>query len=81
MSHDGILGLLCDIQNLEPIPIESPNETETMATKSASVFLNPMLKLHHVLFVPGLNCNLISMAQLIEEHFFDITFTKKLRMI
>jgi len=65
----GFLGLLYEVQDLEPISVELPNGTETMATKTGSIFLSPKLKLKNVLFVPGLNCSLISTAQLIEEIF------------
>ena len=49
--------------------------------KRGSVQLNPNIKLRHVLYVSGLNCSLIHIAQLIEENTCDVTFTKKLCVI
>ena len=46
--------------------------------KRVLYFFSPKLNLIHVLFVPGLNCSLIPIAQLIEEDFCDVTFTKEL---
>ena len=61
----------------ESNPIELPNESLTMATKQGSIQLNPNIKLQHVLYVPGLNCSLISIEQLIKKNTCDVTFTKK----
>jgi len=72
---------ICDVCYLEPIPVELPNGTMTMATKRGTVCLSTNLKLNHILYVPGLNCSLISIAQLIEENCCDVTFTKELCVI
>ena len=77
----GFLEELCDICNMESIPVELPNGSLTMATKQGSVQLNPNIKLRHVLYVSGLNCSLIHIAQLIEENTCDVTFTNKLCVI
>jgi len=43
---------LCDVCNMESIPVELPNGSLTMATKQWSVQLNPNIKLRHLLYVP-----------------------------
>ena len=48
-----------------------------LATKEGTSILDGGLKIENVLYVPGLNCNLISISQLIDEtncvlHFTDI---------
>ena len=43
--------------------------------------LNDKLILSDVLYVPGLNCNLISIAQLIEDLCCIVIFTRKLCVI
>jgi len=58
-----------------------PNGENSVATKSGLVQLNSKILLYDVLFVPGLNCNLISIAQLINELFCTVTFTHKLCVI
>ena len=77
----GSLSLMHDIHDVELISVELPDGSVTMATKGGSISLNSKLRLNHVLYVPGLNCSLISIAQLIDENFCDVTFTKKLCVI
>jgi len=50
---------LCDIT---PVPVGMPNGTIPLANKRGSVRLNDKLMLSDVLYVPSLNCNLISIA-------------------
>jgi len=57
-----LLDSLCDVCDLESIPVELPNGSVIMATKRGTVCLSPNVKLNHVLYVPGLNCSLISIA-------------------
>ena len=75
------LDFLHNVCVLESILVELPNGSVIMATKRGTVCLSQNLKLNHVLYVPGLNCNLISIAQLIEENWYDMTFTKELCVI
>ena len=75
----GNLDQLSIVEGTRPIPIRLPNGGVSMATKC--VQLSSRLTLHGVLFVPDLDCNLISIAQLIEELFYTVTFTKKLCVI
>ena len=54
-----------------------PNRVVTFANKRGSIRLNEKLVLNDVLFMPSLNCNLISIAQLIEDLCCTVTFTHK----
>ena len=64
---------------LQPIvasPIGLPDGQSVVATVVGRVLLPRGLSLHHVLCVPSLTCNLISLSQLIDEincivHFSD----------
>jgi len=73
--------MMYDVHDVEPIPVELANGTMTIITKRSSIILNSKLRLDHVLFLPGLNCSLISIAQLIDEDYCDVTFTKKFCLI
>ena len=50
----------CDI--IMPCPVGLPNRAETKALKEGTMTLGEKLKLRHVLFVPKLKCNLISVS-------------------
>ena len=73
--------VLCDAHDVGSILVELHNGIMTMAIKRGSMALNPKLALNHVLYVPRLNYSLIFMAQLIDEKFCDVTFTKKFYVI
>ena len=74
----GNLAQLSNVEHTRPIPIRLPNGGYSMTIKHGSVQFSPKLTLHDVLFVPNLDSSLISIAQLIEEVFYTVTFTKKL---
>jgi len=69
--------LLSHIREIDVVPVGMPNGIITDANKRGSVRLNDKLMLHDVLFVPSLNCNLISIAQLIENLYCTVTLTRK----
>ena len=73
----GNLSLLSNIREIVAVPVGMPNGAISYANKQGSVRLNNKLVLHDVLFVPSLNCNLISIAQLIEDLYCTVTFTYK----
>jgi len=73
--------MCCDIHDVESILIKLQNGSMTMETKRGLIALSPKMRLSHVLYVTGLNCNLISTAQLIEQSFCDVTFMKKFCVI
>jgi len=66
---------------MEAIPVELPNESETLAIKKGMVHLSSKLILNNVLFVPGLNCNSISIVQLVDDNICEVTFNKRLCVI
>jgi len=76
-----MLSMLKEVQEIEAILVGLPNGAETLAIKKGAVQLNLKLILNNVLFVPGLNCNLISIAQLIDGNICEVTFTKKFCVI
>jgi len=78
---EGHLKKLSKVQDMQPILIDIPNGENSIETKSGLVHLNSKIVLYDVLFVPGLNCNLISIAQLINELFCTVTSTHKLCVI
>jgi hypothetical protein len=58
-----------------------PNGTRTYATKEGMVTIGDKLMLKHVLFVPNLNCNLISISQLLQDADYIVYFTKTMCVI
>jgi len=62
------------------MPIGMPNGT-ALANKHGFVKLNEKLMLGDVLYVLSLSCNLISIAQLIDDLCCSLTFTSKLCVI
>ena len=77
----GNLHLLSNVVDIEPIPVGMQNGAIVLANKHGSVKLNEKLSLRDVLFVPSLKCNLISIAQPIEDICCIVTFTRKLYVI
>ena len=75
------LSLLRDVQDMDAVLVELPNGSETLAIKKGMVHLSSNLILNNVLFVPGLNCNLISIAQLVDDNICEVTFNKRLCVI
>ena len=52
-----------------------PNGERVIATKEGTVILDGGLRLENVLYVPKLNCNLISVSQMIDEKYCVVQFT------
>ena len=63
-----MISLLHDVENISPIRVELPNGSKTLAIKREIASVDSKLTLHNVVFVPGLSCNLISIAQLVEDN-------------
>lgn len=59
--------LLSNVHEASSIHVELPNGETTLATKKGLVHLNSQIVLKDVLYVPQLCCNLISIAQLIND--------------
>ena len=74
----GTYECLTDLRSITPCPVGLPNGEETMALKEGTVNLGEKLKLRHVLFVPKLKCNLISVSQLVDDSNFVVQFTNKI---
>ena len=65
---------LFDIHNVS-CPVGLPNGKSVTATKEGSIYFSKNLILKHVLFVPELCCNLISVSQLIDDLQCTVQFT------
>jgi len=77
----GDLRLLLNVYNIATIPVGLPNKKIVFASKRGMVRLSPKLILNDVLFVHYLKCNLISIAQLVEDLYCTVTFNCKLCVI
>jgi len=53
--------------DIHPILMNMPNGQRSVASKQGMVKLSSIITLYDVLFVSGLTCNLISIAQLIND--------------
>ena len=73
----GNLSLLTNVVNIDPIPVSKANGSITYAAKRGSVVLNSTLILQDVIYVPNLDCNLISAGPLVDEIYCMVTFFKK----
>ena len=73
----GRLDCLSHVEDMMECPVGLPNGEQTAATKEGKVELNDELKLANVLYVPSLQCNLVSISQLIDEIDCIVYFTKK----
>lgn len=58
---------LFDIHDIVAYTVELPDGQKLVATKTGSVRLMEGLHLKNVLYVPKLNCNLISVTQLTDD--------------
>ncbi|KAL6336644.1 hypothetical protein AAG906_035958 [Vitis piasezkii] len=63
----GDLSWLFDTIALFECPVGLPNGESVVATQSGSVRLSNNITLKNVLYVPKLNCNLLSVSQLIDD--------------
>ena len=74
----GELELLRNVVDIALVPVGLADGSIAHATKRGSIQLNSTLILGDVLYVPSLDCNLISIYQLLDELCCMVTFTKKL---
>lgn len=77
----GNIGLMSDVQDVVGCPIGLPDGRESIAKKEGTVELNDHLRLHNVLYVPNLQCNLISASQLVRQWNCEILVTDKFCLI
>jgi len=79
--------MTCDLKKLSKlhdvhlILVKMSNGQSYVARKQGVAKLNPNIILYDVLFVPGLTCNLMSIALLINDSACTVTFTPKLYVI
>ena len=67
-----------DVTLIPPCPVSLPNGAQAFATKEGRVCLSDKLILEHVLFVPELTCNLISVSKLIDDSNCYVRFNSTL---
>ncbi|XP_010257798.1 PREDICTED: uncharacterized protein LOC104597773 [Nelumbo nucifera] len=77
----GNLESMRDIKNIIPCSVGLPDGKATIAEKEGTIALDDHLKLTSVLYVPSLNCKLLSVSQLIEESNYIVQFTNKFCVI
>ena len=63
----GNLNHMHELRDIQSCPVGLPNGQHTTTIKEGSVVLDGGLKLTNVLYVPKLNCNLISVSQMMDE--------------
>ncbi|XP_021732478.1 uncharacterized protein LOC110699281 [Chenopodium quinoa] len=72
---------LQDVQSIIPYPVGLPDGAKALATKEGRVVLEDGITLENVLFVPQLNCNLISVSKLIDDSNCFVRFTNSLCVV
>ncbi|XP_010242510.1 PREDICTED: uncharacterized protein LOC104586844 [Nelumbo nucifera] len=77
----GNLNVLVNTYDVAPCPIRLPNGAHTEAVKEGIVELGKNFKLLHILYIPKLNCNLLSVGWLLRDIDCIVTFTNKLCVI
>lgn len=68
----GKIELLTDLHEILPCLVTLPNGENAYAVKEESLFWGG--NMHHVLFVPNMNCTLIYVAKLLHELNCTVTF-------
>jgi len=74
----GDLEILSGLRDVPNCPVGMPNGNKAIATKEGTIDLNGNISLKNVLYVPGLNCNPISVSQIINDLDSIVQFTKQL---
>lgn len=77
----GDLKQLRDVREIPSCPVGMPNGVTSVAANDGTVALGKNLVLKNVLYVPNLQCNLISFSQLLDESIYHIQFTANLCFI
>ncbi|XP_021721334.1 uncharacterized protein LOC110688883 [Chenopodium quinoa] len=75
------LSSLTNVTHVDHCPVGLPDGKYANASKIGSVILDGGLMIKNVLYVPQLNCNLISASQLIDESNCVMQFTNKFCVI
>ncbi len=74
----GTYACLSELHDIVLCPVGLPNGEESIALKEGTVFFGGELKLQHVLFVPNLKCNMISISQLLNDLNLVVQITNKI---
>lgn len=74
----GDVSLLTDLYDISPRPITFADESHVLATQCGVLKLSDKLVLSDVLFVPNLNCTLLSIAKLLKQTRCFAVFTDAL---
>lgn len=77
----GNIDLFYDIHEIPSEPVGLPNGKSTTATKEGRVKISDDIIWENVLYVPALNCNLMSVSQFLEKQKFIVFFTNKICVI
>ena len=77
----GNLNHMHELRDIQSCPVELPNGQHTITIKEGSMVLNGGLKFTNILYVPKLNCNLISVSQMMDELKCVVQFTDKLCVV
>ena len=77
----GNLTCMVNVRKIKNCPVGLPNGKDANATHEGSVIIDGVLQLNNVLFVPQLNCNLISVTQLIDDSNCVVQITNTLCVI
>ncbi|XP_074264291.1 uncharacterized protein LOC141586820 [Silene latifolia] len=82
-SHhmSGCLKFFTNLRNIAPLSVGLPNGDLTIATQSGDVYLSSRLILSNVLYAPNLNCNLISVSNLLIDTTLTIQFSHNFCLI
>jgi len=70
-----------ELRDIQSCPIGLSNGQHITSIKKGSMVLDGGLKLNNVLYVPELNCNLISVSQMMDELKCVVQFTNKLCVV
>jgi len=66
-----------EVKSIRPTPICLPNGAHTLAEKQGTLALGENVSLKEVLYVPELNCNLLSVAKLCKDLKCAVTFVSE----
>lgn len=81
MHVTGNIKLLSNLVNIPECPVGLPDGNKSFASKCGKARLSHGLVLKNVLYVPQLNCNLISVSHLSDDLNFVVQFTNNLCVI
>ncbi|KAL8151035.1 hypothetical protein V2J09_020843 [Rumex salicifolius] len=76
-SYDKSLDCMTKVKEIDACPVRMPNGDVTYAVKVRTLSFGDQFKLRNVLYVPKLDCNLISIPQLLDDCVGSVLFTKK----